>query len=575
MERREKLLAGGLGSAVLLWGGLGFYDNNIAAPLKDKESQLVQTQQDSRDSLDAWKALIRSQKLVRDSVDDSLPPEGLDAQRVYLKWVLELAELSRWKETTPNKNLDARTQLGKIGVRVPVTLTAKARLSDVATFLWHFERADLLQRVSSLQLTSPSADGDPELTAVITLEGVSLASATPRKRLYAETELASAIDPKATRIQVADSEGFPQTPPFRVRIGNEFSTVTALDGMNWTIQRGVDSTPALAHVGNSSVEHSPFRAAEPGSETGIARYKNLLEKSGFVKPAPLLEYKPKLAATKLPILTRGEPWTAELKVEGWNPRWPAPVYELVTPPTGLKVGPTGKLEWEVPTDTKAGDFKFNVTAKAGEIAKVESEMQLTLREKNSPPTFDPVGKLQAFVGRPLTFPVVAKDVDPETKLTFALAGTIPAGMTINANTGTLSWTPTETVEAAPVAFQVTATDNGTPPLVSTLEIAGQLEDDHAQYTYLVASVDKGDSRIAWLFDRLANTKTEVHVGDTVKASELEFTIDSINSDGIAIRLGPARMTMELGQHLRQAKALPAASTTPPPPPAAVRIPMEK
>ena len=574
MERREKLLAGGLGSAVLLWGGLGFYDNNVAAPLKDKETQLIQTQQDSRDSLDAWKALIRSQKLVRDSVGDSLPPEGLDAQRVYLKWVLELAELSRWKEITPNKNLDARTQLGKIGVRVPVTLTAKARLSDVATFLWHFERADLLQRVSSLQLTSPSADGDPELTVVVTLEGVSLASATPRKRLYPDTELTSAIDAKGTQIQVVDSEGFPQTPPFRVRIGTEFATVTASEGKNWTLQRGVDSTSASPHVLNSSVEYAPFRAQKPGGETGIAQYKHLLEKSGFVKPAPLLEYTPKLAATKLPMLTRGEPWIAELKVEGWNPRWPAPVYEFTSSPAGLKVGPTGKLEWEVPADTQAGDFTFKVIARAGEVAKVESEVHLTLRDKNSPPTFDPVGKLQAFVGRPLTFPVVAKDVDPETKLSFALAGTIPAGMTIDAITGTLSWTPAEAVAAAPVAFQVTATDNGTPPLVSTLEITGQLEDDHAQFTYLVASVDKGDSRIAWLFDRLANTKTEVQVGDTVKASEMEFVIDSINSDGIAIRLGPARMTMELGQHLRQAKAVPAEPQTPPFPPPAVRIPME-
>ena len=39
------------------------------------------------------------------------------------------------------------------------------------------------------------------------------------------------------------------------------------------------------------------------------------------------------------------------------------------------------------------------------------------------------------------------------------------------------------------------------------------------------------SRIAMLNDRLANTTTKVHVGDTVKASELEFVIDSIESIG--------------------------------------------
>ena len=481
--------------------------------------------------------------------------------------------MSRWKEIAPNKNLDARTQLGKIGLRVPVTLTAKARLSDVATFLWHFEQTNLMQRVSSLQLTSPSADGDPELTVVITVEGLSLASASPRKRLFPETELVSAIDAKATQIQVADGEGFPKAPPFRVRLGNEFTTVTAIDGKTWTLQRGVDSTSAIAHAENSSVEYAPFRPLEPGREAGIASYKSLLEKSGFVKPAPLTEYKPKLAATKMPLLIRGEPWTAELKIEGWNPRWPAPVYELTSPPAGLKVGPTGKLEWEVPTDATAGDFKVKLIARAGDVTKLESEIEVSLREKNRPPKIDPVPKLQAYIGRPLTIPVVAKDEDPETKLTFALAGTIPEGMAIDANTGTLTWTPAETLEPAPLAFQVTASDNATPPLVTTLEISGQLDDDHAKFTKVISFFDNGISRMAWLQDQLANAKTEVHVGDTVKASEMEFVIDSISSDGIVIRQGAIRLAIELGQSLREAKALPADPKTPPPPPAAT--PLEK
>ena len=142
MEPREKLLAGGLGTAVLLWGGLGLYDSQIGKPLKAKDAQLLQAQVDSENSRSEWKALIKSQKLVRDSVSDSLPSRPEDAQRVYTKWVQELAELSQWKAITPNKVPDSRTQLGKIGVRVPVTLTAKARLREVATFLWHFERAD-------------------------------------------------------------------------------------------------------------------------------------------------------------------------------------------------------------------------------------------------------------------------------------------------------------------------------------------------------------------------------------------------------------------------------------------------
>ena len=572
MERREKLLAGGLGTAVLLWGGLGLYDSQIGEPLKLKDAQLVQAQKDSGDTRTEWKGLLKSQKLVRDSVSDSLPPRPEDAQRVYLKWVQELAELSHWKSITPNKSLDARAQLGKIGVKVPVTLTAKARLADVATFLWHFERTDLLQRVSSLELISPSADGDPEFTVKITLEGISLAAAETRTRLFPETELASAIDEKATTIQVADNAGFLAKPPFRVRIGGEFATVTAVAGKIWTVTRGVDGTQPTAHPGNSNVESAPFRAPEPGREAGIASYKQLLERSGFVKPAPLLEYKPKLASESVPALTRGEPWLAELKVAGWNPTWPAPVYELDKPPAGLKITLEGKLDWVVPPEAEAREYIVRVIARAGEVAKIESDIRVTLREKNRPPKFDPVTTpLRAFVGRPLTYTVTAKDEDPGTRLSYALAGQVPAGMTIDSSRGTISWTPAETVEAAPLSLQVTATDNGAPGLVATLDVRGQVDDDHAQFTYLVAAVDRGESRIAWLFDRLANTKIELHVGDTVKASEMEFVVDSIDSDGIAIRSGSARQRVELGQHLRQAKALPAASKTPPPPPAAVPL----
>jgi Putative Ig domain len=572
MQRREQILAGGLGAAVLLWGGLGLYDSQIGGPLQAKDAELVQAQQDSRDTRSEWKGLLKSQKLVRDAVSDSLPPRPEDAQRVYLKWVQELAELSQWKAITPNKTLDARTQLGKIGVRVPVTLTAKARLQEVATFLWHFERTDLLQRVASLELVSPSADGDPEFTVKITLEGIALAAAETRTRLFPETVLASAVDEKATTIQVADGAGFLAQPPFRVRIGGEFATVTAVVGKSWTLNRGVDGTQPAPHPGNSSVESAPFRAPEPRREQGIASYQQLLERSGFAKPAPLIEFKPRLASDTLPALTRGEPWPAELKVAGWNPIWPAAKFELVKPPPGLKITPEGKLDWVVPAEAQARDYIVRVIARAGEVTKVETDIRVTLREKNRPPKFEPVTTaLRAFVGQPLTFQVVAKDEDPGNRITYALTGQVPAGMTIDSSRGTISWTPEEIAEAAPLAFQVTATD--TPGLVATLEIRGQLDDDHAQFTYLIASVDKGDSRFAWLHDRLTNTKTEVHVGDAVKASELEFVIDSIDSEGIAIRMGAARQRVELGQHLRQGKALPAAPKTPPPPPLAV--PLEK
>ncbi len=576
MERREKLLAGGLGLAALLWGGSSFYDSNVSQPLLNKEAELAQVEKDVEVSQAAMKNLKQSQKLLRESVSDSLPPNKDDAQRLYGNWVQELAVLSHWRDVD-SKNVGAPGQLGKIGAKVPITLTGKAHLGDVATFLWHFEHANLLHRVASLELKSPSyAEGDPELLVTIDVEGVSLAAALQRKRLFPETELTAALDEKATQMAIAGSEGFPAKAPFRIRMGKEFATVTAISGKNWTLARAVDGTDPVAHAGKSSVEYAPFRPTEAGRETGIASYQHLLEHSGFAKPSPTVEFKPKLTAAVIPTLTRGEAWPAELKVEGWNPKWPAAAFELVTPPTGLSISPVGKLAWEVPAETKAGEFKVKLLAKAGDVAKVDAEINVTLQEKNRPPKFDSVALIQAYVGRAMTLPVVAKDEDTGNKLTFALAGTIPVGLTIDANTGTLSWTPAETVPAGPLAFQVTATDNGTPPLVATQQISGKLDDDHAQHTRLTSSIEEGETRVAWLTDLLDSRTMTLHVGDTVKTSELEFVVDSIDGEGIIIRMkGGVRQRLELAQFLRQAKPLPADPKTPPAPPAAVRLPLEK
>lgn len=571
MDKREKLLAGGLGAVVVLWGGLNLYDTQISAPLQLKEEALITAEQNIRDSRDQWKAMLKSQKQVRDAVSDSLPPDPQDAQRVYLRWLMELAELCRWKDVKPPATLDARAQLGKIGVRVPITLTAKARMKDVATFLWHFERADLLQRVSSISLTSPASSGDPEFLVKATLEGISLNSAPARKRLFPETELKAAIDDKTTSIQVTNAEGFPPKTPFRARIGSEFVTVTAVEGTLWTVVRGVDQTKPAAHPVDVSIEYAPFRDPLPGHES-IDSYQTLLTRSGFLKPVPLIEFKPKLATTSLPALTRGEPWPAELKVEGWSPAWPAPEYELISAPPGLKAN-GAKLEWTVPAETKAGIFPFRVVIRAGEVTKIESDLSVTLKEKNQPPKFGPLSQLEAYTGRPLTYPVTAKDEDPDTRLVYSLGGTVPTGMTIDASTGVIQWTPAETVEAGPVTVQVTATDNGSPPQSTTATVTGQLDDDHAQFTVLTGWLDQGDSRIAYFRDQLSNSSIKVKVGDRVKASDLEFTVETIDieSQSVVLRMAKSRQRLELGQNLRQAKTLPDAPKVPPPPPSATPL----
>ena len=103
---------------------------------------------------------------------------------------------------------------------------------------------------------------------------------------------------------------------------------------------------------------------------------------------------------------------------------------------------------------------------------------VTVNEVNSPPVFDPrshYGK----VGQLLTF-ATAMDTDiPAQQLAFSLGLGAPAGLSINAVTGVVTWTPTAD-QAGVHPVTVTATDNGVPPLTSA-------------YTYSVEVVGSGES----------------------------------------------------------------------------------
>ena len=69
----------------------------------------------------------------------------------------------------------------------------------------------------------------------------------------------------------------------------------------------------------------------------------------------------------------------------------------------------------------------------------------------------------------LSFTATATDVDlPADTLTFSLdAASLAAGMTIDANTGVFSWTPTEGQGGSALSVTVTVTDNGTGNLIDS------------------------------------------------------------------------------------------------------------
>jgi hypothetical protein len=83
---------------------------------------------------------------------------------------------------------------------------------------------------------------------------------------------------------------------------------------------------------------------------------------------------------------------------------------------------------------------------------------------NRPPTLQPIADQAADEGRELKITLQASDPDPGQTLKYSLGTNVPAGATINTNTGVFAWTPT--ASQAPATNQITliATDSGAPAM---------------------------------------------------------------------------------------------------------------
>jgi len=120
-------------------------------------------------------------------------------------------------------------------------------------------------------------------------------------------------------------------------------------------------------------------------------------------------------------------------------------YSLTTSPTDMTIDPdTGEITW---TPSATGDYSVTVQVSDGDLTDTQS-FTITVTKKpssgpsNSAPkiTSDPVTSVT--VDDTYTYDVVATDADGDT-LTYSLT-TSPTDMTIDPDTGEITWTPDST-----------------------------------------------------------------------------------------------------------------------------------
>lgn len=316
MNRREKILALVAACVIIGWLGLPQLHSIFLAPIEDKQIELDLVTEKLAVTTQTVAEIQQATLLMKQWRGRSLPPNPLDAQRHYQDWLTDLAQLVGFEElkVTPARIVPQ----GNAFTGVQVLLEGKARMTHVGELLYHFYRIDLPQRIVSMNIDCPEAEGDPMLTVLLTAEGLSIQGAPRREYLFPTASLSDSFTSSASghQIEVGDEGKFPSGVPLRIRIGNEYLTVLEREGSSWTVEGGRDATSAVAHAAGDTIELAPVWPEY--ADFTLEDFRALVGSSPFVKPPPAEKPKGKeevvrqddavkdtyLAAS---ILTSGEP----------------------------------------------------------------------------------------------------------------------------------------------------------------------------------------------------------------------------------------------------------------------------
>jgi Putative Ig domain len=145
-------------------------------------------------------------------------------------------------------------------------------------------------------------------------------------------------------------------------------------------------------------------------------------------------------------------------------------FSLLSPPTGMSLdATTGLITW-TPSESQGpsvNTISVVVTDNGSPPLSVTNSFTVTVNEANSPPTLTVPPDRTIDELTPLLVSASATDPDiPANTLTFTLQSH-PSGMTINPNTGAISWTPSEAQGPSTNVITVVVSDDGAPSLSAT------------------------------------------------------------------------------------------------------------
>jgi hypothetical protein len=320
---------------------------------------------------------------------------------------------------------------GTVGQQYSATLQSNGGTNPVS---WSIEAGSLPAGLSleptGVLAGTPTAAG----TQTVTLRATDSTEPTAQT---AKTTLKITVVPEAEPLKVTTG-GIPSA-----RLGAYYSAPLYSTGgtapLTWSVTSGLLPNGTSIDPNSGTISGVPTQSGSfPLTLTATDRATPTAHQANTsvtltVEPGPALS----ILTTALPAATQGAQYVANLDAVGGVPGYSWQISEGSLP-AGLALnGSTGEIEG---TPQEAGTFSLSVMAQDGTTPSPQTTTQpLTLKVAGSSPNISfspPTGA----VGVPYEYtPSVAGGVAPYS---WSLAGELPAGLTFDQSTGTITGTPT-------------------------------------------------------------------------------------------------------------------------------------
>ncbi|MBI2947185.1 MAG: immunoglobulin domain-containing protein [Verrucomicrobia bacterium] len=360
----------------------------------------------------------------------------------------------------------------------------------------------------TLSFTVSASDPDvpaQTLTFSLPFGGPSGASINPTTGTFSWTPPAGLPDStESVTVQVTDSAGLSALQSFSIAVAASNTPPLIAPIAPQSINEGVGLTVNFSATDTDQPTQTLTFALEPGAPTGVN-----LSSSGVLTWTPTEAQGPGAYPIAVRVTDNGTPPLSAAQVVNVT------VNEVNTPPVlaaiadqtvragnlltvsaaatdsdlppnaltyslgaGAPAGAsvdagTGSFSW-TPTPAQGGTtvpITILVSDNATPPGTASRTFNVAVSPSNTAPTLAPIAPRTIPEGSPFSLTITAADTDvPANTITYTLGGGAPAGLTIDPNTGVLSWTPTEAQGPSVNPVSVVATDNGVPPLTATVQI---------------------------------------------------------------------------------------------------------